>query len=290
MATIFGIIMLVSIAAVLWCAIMLILRVLGKSKFRHTGKILTAAIVIGIASFVIIGITYEPKTAIHTNSVKKEDQKPTTPATVSLEPKIAESENGAGTETKVAGDESAKDIPSQSKAPAQSNVPIITPERPEPPAKPDYEAMLEDLKTKVLSNVKEAVNGKFDSEKKPAVIFDPFSGIVSIEARAADNFTKSWIRKGIAYDIANTLQAISLDEKGFNYVSDRKSAPVYGIEKVIFVITFPMIDAYGKESEGTIVSATYTRKTLEAIVWKNKSSIDFEKIADKYWISPALEK
>lgn len=76
LATIFSIIMILSIVVALWCAIMLILRALGKSKSKHVGKILTAAIVIGIASFVVVGNTYEPKTPAQTKSGIGDIQKP----------------------------------------------------------------------------------------------------------------------------------------------------------------------------------------------------------------------
>lgn len=150
--------------------------------------------------------------------------------------------------------------------------------------------MLNELKERVTSNVKEAAGGKFDKEKTPTISFDPHSGIVQIKARASDNLTKSLIRKGIVRDIASTLQDVSLDEKGFDYEVGGENIPVCGVETVDFVITFSLIDAYGKESEGLILNATYSRKTLESIVWENVYRIDFEKIADYFWVSPSLDK
>jgi len=268
---------------------MLILRVFGKSKQRYTGKILISAIAMGIISFVVFGNTYEPKTLqeqqmnVDENKQPSSEQKETIIAAAEpseIEKPEEEDENN-DIET-VVDYKSEVEVhpPTSDEEPPASETPAIS----------DHETMLKELKEKITSNVKKAANGKFDPDKTASVIFDPFTGAVSIETRAADNFTNSWIRDGIASDIADTLQAIKLDEKGFDYETDGKSTPVYGVEKIIFVITFPLVDKYGNESEGTVVSATYTKETLEAIVWKNKYSIDFTEIADKYWVSPALEE
>ncbi len=285
-STLFGILVIISAVLFVVFVISTIIRFIQKKNTMRLKYAIALSFIIAIASFIGFGITYETQNVL-TGKGMQED-----------EINIAQ-ESSENKEVKTFEDNNAEDgIDYQSEAPAQT---LVTPEKSpetdlsgtleqsEAPTTPEYETTPEDMKEKIISNVKEAIDGRFDTDKTPVVIFDPFSGTVSIEARAADNFTNSWIRKGIASDIADTLQRISLNEKGFNYEVDGEGTLVYGIEKVIFIITFPLMDAKGNEIESTVVSANYTRKTLEDIAWKNKNSIDFEEIADKYWVSPALE-
>lgn len=279
-STLFGILVIISVVLFVVFVISTFIRFVQKKNTRRLKYAIALSFITSIVSFIGFGITYDTQN-VQTGQEMQEDE-----ISIAQEP----SENK---EVKIFEDNSAEaGIDYQGEAPTQA--PIIPEELPEKnltgtPEQSETPTTPEDLKEKIITNMKEAINGRFDTDKTPSVIFDPFSGIASIEVRAADNFTNSLIRKEIASNIADTLQKISFDERGFDYEVDGGSTPIYGIEKVIFVITFPSMDAKGNEIESTVVSANYTRKTIEDIAWKNKNSIDFEEIADKYWVSPALE-
>jgi len=99
---------------------------------------------------------------------------------------------------------------------------------------------------------------------------------IFIEWTINDNLTEGLIKSGAQIDIADILEAI--DESGFEYGS-------------VFVEgTFSMVDQYGDASEMVVISARYTRTTVERINWENFLWDNVYAIADEVWVHPAFQK
>ncbi|CRK80287.1 hypothetical protein [Neobacillus massiliamazoniensis] len=53
---------------------------------------------------------------------------------------------------------------------------------------------------------------------------------------------------------------------------------------------FPLVDTYGKETDENVIKIQLKKETFDKIEWKNFDYNNFEKIADQYWMHPALKK
>ncbi|WP_284037479.1 membrane lipoprotein lipid attachment site-containing protein [Neobacillus sp. 114] len=81
-----------------------------------------------------------------------------------------------------------------------------------------------------------------------------------------------------------TIKGMLMDSsKAFQEVFKNKDA-----SEVTLFWQFPMVDSYGKSKEENVIKISLTRETFDKVEWQNFDYNNFEKIADQYWIHPAL--
>lgn len=112
-------------------------------------------------------------------------------------------------------------------------------------------------------------------EKVVSVNYNSENGRVYIKAVGKDNFTTNMILTGMKMDMISILREL----KTFKEVSN-----------VEFNILMPLVDAYGNESDDTVVSVEVSRETLEKINFDNFLMDNLEKVADHWWVHPAMTK
>lgn len=91
-----------------------------------------------------------------------------------------------------------------------------------------------------------------------------------------DQFTDGLIKDSAQMDVAKILEAIAESNLTYN--------------EVTLDGTFSMVDKYGNISEDFVVSATYSRSTIERINWENFLWDDVYAIADDVWLHAAMLK
>lgn len=104
------------------------------------------------------------------------------------------------------------------------------------------------------------------------VSVDDTSGLVAARFAINDNLFTSLIVFGAKKDIADILRAVDLEAVPYSAIR------VEG--------TFSMKDAYGNVSEEVVVSALYTRETVDKINWSGFLTDNVLKIADSHSAHP----
>ncbi|MDH6674251.1 hypothetical protein M2277_004943 [Paenibacillus sp. LBL] len=112
-------------------------------------------------------------------------------------------------------------------------------------------------------------------EKVVSVNYNSENGRVYIKALGKDNFTTNMILDGMRMDMISILKEL----KTFKEVSN-----------VEFNILMPLVDAYGNESDDTVVSVEVSRETLDKINFDNFRLDSLEMVADHWWVHPAMTK
>lgn len=62
------------------------------------------------------------------------------------------------------------------------------------------------------------------------------------------------------------------------------------IKNINFGIVFPMQDQYGKESNDTVMTLTFSRETIDKIDFGNFQHDNIPNVADEYWHHPVFNK
>jgi hypothetical protein len=89
-----------------------------------------------------------------------------------------------------------------------------------------------------------------------------------------DNFTEGMIKTGAQSDMSKILRRVQ--ESGVPFQAVRVEG------------TFPMSDVYGNSSRKVVVSALYSRQTLERIQWANFLATNIYKVADGIDLHPSF--
>lgn len=106
-------------------------------------------------------------------------------------------------------------------------------------------------------------------------IADYHEGEVTVRFEISDNFTQKLISSGAERDTEDAILAAT------------EAHPDY--ESVLVIGTFPTIDEKGNENPDSIIlSARYTRDTIESINWDNIALLDLWDLADASTINPDL--
>jgi hypothetical protein len=129
------------------------------------------------------------------------------------------------------------------------------------------------------TNLEQAVRGKLaqsnrDLERIQSVELAE-DGVITIWWTINDNLTEGMIKTSAKIDAKDLLQAI--DESGVNYTS------------IILQGSFPLVDAFGATEERYVVKATYSKVTVDKIVWSNFNHRNVYVIADEVTIHPAFQ-
>ena len=101
-------------------------------------------------------------------------------------------------------------------------------------------------------------------------------GVVVIKATLSDNFTNKLMRKSAFMDSENICEDLVSSLKGL------------GVVEYDFWFVTTLVDKYGNESEGKVLSFDYKTSILEKINWDNMYTDRFMGLADNTWVHPAL--
>jgi hypothetical protein len=97
----------------------------------------------------------------------------------------------------------------------------------------------------------------------PRVLWNrPERGYVTVKFRVGDNLTDGFIRLGIADDVFSAAEAFR--DSGVKY------------DRLLFEGTFPLVDKYGNESQGTVFRTQLKRSTVNKINYDNVTVTDWE--------------
>ncbi|MCL5289783.1 MAG: hypothetical protein M1489_01895 [Firmicutes bacterium] len=169
------------------------------------------------------------------------------------------------------------DINAEAKEPA---APALAPEEvqkpepiqqvvPEPQPQVDTKATIEEAARKrVKERLKEVkVNDyAYDLSKKFILVY--FSG--------SDHLTTSLIRDTMKIDAS--------------YVFENIYGTGLPIQEVTCFIGFPMKDKYGNETEINVMKISLTGETAGKVNWSGVDRANFDKVANSFWMHPALKK
>ncbi|MCP4248097.1 MAG: hypothetical protein GY778_13705 [bacterium] len=99
--------------------------------------------------------------------------------------------------------------------------------------------------------------------------------IVSVTWAINDNLTKRFIRGGALRDVVKILRAVDDSEMDYAAVQLRG--------------TFPLDDAYGQSNTRDVIKADLTRATVDRINWDRFIPEDIPRVADSWYLHPALK-
>lgn len=101
------------------------------------------------------------------------------------------------------------------------------------------------------------------------------NGVVSIYLKCADNLTLSGVRRSASTEARDILESLQGYEE---------------ITRIALFWTFPLIDAYGNETEENVMKIQFEKETLQKINFDNFDWSNFPDIADDYFEHAALSK
>ena len=125
------------------------------------------------------------------------------------------------------------------------------------------------IETVVVSVLKEKTNMGEDRMRN----VDDVDGTVLIEYNADSNLTNGLTRGAIWTDIIDIVKKLSTNE---------------GIESITVNAYLPLVDQYGNEAPGKVMTVNLTRETWSKINWDNFNEDNLPKIADFYFVHPAI--
>lgn len=102
---------------------------------------------------------------------------------------------------------------------------------------------------------------------------DDVDGTVLIEYNADSNLTNGLTRGAIWTDIIDIVKKLSTNE---------------GIESITVNAYLPLVDQYGNEAPGKVMTVNLIRETWSKINWDNFNEDNLPKIADFYFVHPAI--
>lgn len=126
-----------------------------------------------------------------------------------------------------------------------------------------------DIETAVISVLKDKTNMKEDRMRN----VDDVDGTVLIEYNADSNLTNGLTRGAIWTDIIDIVKKLSTDEN---------------IDSVTVNAFLPLVDQYGNEAPGKVMTVNLTRETWSKINWNNFNEDNLPNIADFYFVHPTL--
>lgn len=97
---------------------------------------------------------------------------------------------------------------------------------------------------------------------------------INIVLDLKDNFTSNMMRDGANMEMVDVLQIVDDGE----------------VENVFINYYTTLVDEYGNEEEESVITATFTRETMDKINYENISYSNIPNVADDYWMHPALEE
>jgi hypothetical protein len=160
-------------------------------------------------------------------------------------------------------------IPTETPLPTQTTTPLPPTAAPEPTV---TLSPIEGLKAgaiEILSNKPERLTA-FEWAESEKFLY--------IEFAISDNFTAGLIVIGIQSDIADMLRLVA--QSGL--------LPEY--QDVTISGKFPLVDKFGNTTDEIVITASYTRATIEKINWDNFLYTNVLDIADTLYIHPALQE
>lgn len=163
--------------------------------------------------------------------------------------------------------------PAPTNTPEATETPLPPTEIPEPTATAPPTATLEPIQA--LHNALADAIGGSNRDADPRLEVTDFDGTVEVIWTINDNLTDGMIKGGARLDIRNMLEVMAGTD--------------YPYSNIIFRGTFPLVDNFGNSSEETVVTAEYSRETVERINFSNFLTDNVYTIADDVFIHAAFQ-
>ncbi len=102
---------------------------------------------------------------------------------------------------------------------------------------------------------------------------ETFEDVTLIEYNADGNLTSGMTRRGIWLDVIKIVKKISTDP---------------AIESITVNAYIKLVDQYGNEAPGKVMTVNLTKDTWSKINWDNFITDNLPEVADLYWVHPAI--
>lgn len=129
------------------------------------------------------------------------------------------------------------------------------------------------LDREVETNVIVILDDKTSAGDQRVRNIDAYDDTVLIEYNADDNLTVGLVRFGIWSDTLEIVQKLSSN---------------VNINSVTVNAYIPLVDQYGNETPGKVMTVNLTKETWSKINWDNFNTDNLPNVADMYWIHPAI--
>lgn len=134
------------------------------------------------------------------------------------------------------------------------------------------------IENKVKKAVHKSFGEKNDFDKKDSIVelsFNKDNGYLSVQVFGQDSLTTNMIKTSMWIEVTDVLDDLSKEED---------------IKNINFGIVFPMQDQYGKESNDTVMTLSFSRETIDKIDFGNFQHDNIPNVADEYWHHPVFNK
>ncbi|WP_433959077.1 hypothetical protein [Cytobacillus horneckiae] len=134
------------------------------------------------------------------------------------------------------------------------------------------------IENKVKKAVHKSFGEKNDFDKKDSIVelsFNKDNGYLSVQVFGRDSLTTNMIKTSMWIKVTDVLDDLSKEED---------------IKNIDFGIVFPMQDQYGKESNDTVMTLSFSRETIDKIDFGNFQHDNIPNVADEYWHHPVFNK
>jgi len=129
-----------------------------------------------------------------------------------------------------------------------------------------------------LENTVTTTLGKETNEKKPKFMgIEDVDGGKNIIINADANITNSLTARGMLMDAKKYFQEI------------QKNNEAMKLKDIALIFHMMLVDKYGNEKDSIVCSITFMPATLNKIKWDNVLTDNIGKIADQYYLAPALK-
>lgn len=134
------------------------------------------------------------------------------------------------------------------------------------------------IENRVKNAVHKSFGEKNDFDKKDSIVnlsFNKDKGYLSLQVFGQDSLTTNMIKTGMWIKVTDVLE---------NLVKEKD------IKDIDISIIFPMQDQYGKQSNDTVMSISFSRETIDKIDFGNFQHDNIPNVADEYWHHPIFNK
>lgn len=127
---------------------------------------------------------------------------------------------------------------------------------------------------KIKKVVYDTLGKKSNTGKDRVHKIEVYGDVANVWLNASENLSNNMTKKGMWIDTFKGLEELAKFEE---------------LERIAFVWMFPLVDKYGNESDGKIMSLDFTREIIDKINFDNVDFNNAPTIAEDYWEHNALK-
>src|SRR5690606_8891183 len=127
---------------------------------------------------------------------------------------------------------------------------------------------------KIKKVVYDTLGKKSNTDRDRVHKIEVYGEVANVWLNASENLSNNMTKKGMWIDTFKGLEELAKFEE---------------LERIAFVWMFPLVDKYGNESDGKIMSIDFTREIIDKINFDNVDFNNAPTIAEDYWEHNALK-